>query len=72
MDEKKIKAIVDWTPLKKVFELRSFLRLTNYYRKFIKGYSKRVNPFTDLLKKDQKWVWTDACQEAFEKLKVAV
>ena len=72
MDEKKIKAILDWTPPKKVSELRSFLGLANYYRKFIKGYSKKVNPLTDLLKKDQKWVWTDACQEAFEKLKVAV
>ena len=52
--------------------MRSFLGLANYYRKFIKGYSKKVNSLTDLLKKDQKWCWNEACQEAFEKLKVAV
>ena len=53
-------------------ELRSFLGLANYYKKFIQGYSKKVAPLTDLLKNDKKWVWTDACQEAFEKLKVVV
>ena len=45
MDEKKIQAIVDWTLSKKVYELRSFLGLANYYRKFIKGYLKKLNPF---------------------------
>lgn len=74
MDEKKVKAILDWPPPTKVADLRSFLGLENYYRKliFIKGYSKKVNPLTDLLKKDQKWCWTDECQEAFDKLKSAV
>ena len=72
MDEKKIQAIVDWAHPKKVYELRSFLGLANYYRKLFKGYSKKVNLLIDLLKKDQKWMWTDACQEAFEKLKVVV
>ena len=55
-----------------LMELKSFLGLANYYRMFIQGYSKKVAPLTDLLKKDKKWVWTDACQEAFDKLKVAV
>ena len=53
-------------------ELRSFLRLANYYRKFAQGYFKKVAPLTDLLKKDKKWVWTHACQEAFRKLKAVV
>ena len=52
MDEKKIQAIVDWAPSKKVYELRSFLGLANYYRKLFKGYSKKVNLLTDLLEKD--------------------
>ena len=72
MDERKVQVILDWTPPSKVAELWSFLGLDKYCRKFIQGYSKKVAPLTDLLKKDKKWVWTDACQEAFEKLKVAV
>ena len=72
MDGDKIRAIVDWAAPKKVAELRSFLGLANYYRKFIKGYSKKVSPLTDLLKKDKQWCWSEDCAEAFEKLKVAV
>ena len=70
--EGKVHAILNWPSPSKVTELRSFLGLANYYRKFIQGYSKKVAPLTDLLKNDKKWVWTDACQEAFEKLKVVV
>ena len=64
MDERKVQAILDWPPPSKVAELRFFLRLAKYYRKYIQGYSKKVSSLTDLLKKDKKWVWTDACQEA--------
>ena len=72
MDERKVQVILDWPSPSKVAELRSFLGLANYYRKFIQWYSKKVVPLTDLLKNDKKWVWTDACQEVFEKLEVAV
>ena len=72
MDERKVKAIIDWPPPSKVAELWSFLGLATYYRNFIQGYSKKVAPLTNVLKKEKKWVWTDACQEAFEKLKVAM
>ncbi|XP_021616670.1 uncharacterized protein LOC110617986 [Manihot esculenta] len=50
MDESKIRAILDWEPPKKVPELRSFLGLVNYYRRFIKGYSTIAAPLTDMLK----------------------
>ena len=72
MDERKVQAILDWPPPNKVAELRSFLGLANYYGKFVQGYSKKVASLTNLLKKDKKRAWTDACQEAFEKLKAAV
>lgn len=42
MDTKKVQAIVDWPAPSKVPELRSFLGLANYYRKFIEGYSKKT------------------------------
>ena len=54
IDERKVQAILYWPPPSKVAELQSFLGLANYYRKFIQGYSKKVAPLTDLLKKDKK------------------
>ena len=65
-------AIQEWEPPTKVHELRSFLGLVNYYRRFIKGYSARAAPLTDLLKKNKAWEWTTKCQEAFEDLKKAI
>ena len=72
MDERKVQTILDWPPPCKVVELQSFLGLANYYRKFVQGYSKKVTPLTDLLKNDKKWVWTNAFQEAFKKLKATM
>ncbi|KAE8661278.1 hypothetical protein F3Y22_tig00116012pilonHSYRG00001 [Hibiscus syriacus] len=72
MDRNKIKAITEWEPPTKVSEMRSFLGLVNYYRRFIQGYSARASPLTDLLKKGKAWEWSEQCQKAFENLKAAV
>lgn len=72
MDKSKIRAINEWEPQKKVTEMRSFLGLGNYYRRFIKGYSSIVAPLTDLLKKNNKWDWDEKCQKAFKALKQAI
>ncbi|CAL1380625.1 unnamed protein product [Linum trigynum] len=72
MDEAKVEAIRGWEPPTRVTELRSFLGLANYYRRFIKGYSALAAPLTDLLKKNKAWEWLDRCREAFEALKNAV
>ncbi|KAK2973869.1 hypothetical protein RJ640_029685 [Escallonia rubra] len=72
MDEEKVKAIKEWEAPTKVSELRSFLGLANYYRWFIKGYSAKAAPLTDLLKKGKTWEWSKRCQFAFEWLKEAV
>ncbi|KAI3412628.1 Hydrolase_4 domain-containing protein [Psidium guajava] len=72
MDPAKIESIVGWEPPTKVTELRSFLGLTNYYRRFVKGYSSITAPLTDMLKKDKTWEWTERCQGAFERLKKAM
>ncbi|GJZ49134.1 putative nucleotidyltransferase, ribonuclease H [Tanacetum coccineum] len=66
MDGAKIKAIQDWEPPTNVMELRSFLGLVNYYRRFIMGYSTIASPLTDLLKKNKAWIWDEECQAAFE------
>lgn len=72
MNHGKIRAICEWEAPTTVSELRSFLGLVNYYRRFIAGYSARAAPLTDLLKKYQSWDWTPRCAEAFEDLKRAV
>ena len=72
MEEGKIKAIQEWEPPTKVPQLRSFLGLVNYYRRFINGYSARAAPLTDLLKKGKAWTWDEKCQQAYEDLKKAV
>ncbi|KAE8650736.1 hypothetical protein Csa_023415, partial [Cucumis sativus] len=58
MEEGKIVVIRDWEVPRSVTDLRSFLGLANYYRRFVEGFSKRASPLTDLLKKDNKWNWT--------------
>ena len=72
MDENKVRAIREWSEPSILKELRSFLGLANYYRRFIKGYSKMVAPLTDLLKKDQVWQWNLECQAAFDELEGAI
>jgi hypothetical protein len=70
MDDRKVKAILDWQPPRLIFALRSFLKLTFYYRKFIKDVAKIVTPFTNLLKKSSKtYEWDETCNEASETLK---
>lgn len=72
MDPKKIQAIQEWKPPRDVHEVRSFLGLANYYRRFVKGYSEIARPLTNLTKKTETWGWTPQCQAAFEKLKGAI
>ncbi|KAL0298947.1 UNVERIFIED_CONTAM: Transposon Ty3-G Gag-Pol polyprotein [Sesamum radiatum] len=58
IDPKKVQAIEEWRPLSNVHDLRSFLGLANYYRRFVKGHSEIARPMTDLLKKTETWDWT--------------
>lgn len=53
IDDNKVKATQEWDPLTKVPQLRTLLGLVNYYRWFIKGYSTRTAPLTELLKKNK-------------------
>ena len=61
VDPQKIEAVVNWKPPKNVSEVRSFLGLAGYYKKFVEGFSKITAPLTKLTRKDVKYDWVDAC-----------
>ena len=69
VDPKKIAAVKAWPEPKDVSQTRSFLGMTNYFRKFIRDYATRVAPLTDLTKKSVGWSWSNACQAAFDDIK---
>ena len=69
VNPKKIEAVVNLKPPKNVSEVRSFLGLAGYYRKFVEGFSKIAAPLTKITRKDVKYDWVDACQQSFEELK---
>jgi len=69
VDLRKVNAVKEWPMPSNVSELRSFLGLTSYYRKFIKSFSTIAAPLTMLLHKDQPYKWNEAQQLAFDELK---
>ena len=62
VDPHKIEAVVNWKPPNNVSEVRSFLGLAGYYKKFVEGFSRIAAPLTKLRRKDVKYDWVDACQ----------
>ena len=70
MDPSKITAIQNWKQSTTPTEVRSFLGLASYYRKFVKDFSKISSSLTKLTKKHAKFKWTPECEEAFQKLKL--
>jgi len=69
VDPAKVDAVVKWESPKSTTEIRSFVGLAGYYRRFIEGFSKIVAPLTQLTRKDQPFTWTDKCGESFQELK---
>ena len=69
VDPKKIEGVVEWKPPRNVTEVRSFLGLAGYYRRFVKGFSMTAAPMTRLLQKNVKYAWSEKCQKSFDKLK---
>nr|ABA94797.1 retrotransposon protein, putative, Ty3-gypsy subclass [Oryza sativa Japonica Group] len=69
VDPSKVEAVLAWNPPKNVSEIRSFLGLAGYYRRFIEGFSKLARPMTELLKKEKKFQWSAACEDSFQEMK---
>ena len=69
VDPVKIEAFMNWKPPQNVTEVRSFLGLAGYYRRFVQGFSVIASSLTRLLRKGVKFEWDDKCQSSFERLK---
>ncbi|KAJ4961944.1 hypothetical protein NE237_021854 [Protea cynaroides] len=69
VDPSKIAAIVGWEAPKSVVEIRSFLGLAGYFRRFVEDYSRIAVPLTRLTKKGQKFMWIDECEKCIQTLK---
>ena len=69
MEEDKVAGVLNWPAPKTVRDVRKFLGLANYYRRFVKDFAKIARPLNNLTRKEEKWKWGDEQQGAFEQLK---
>lgn len=68
-DPAKVEAVRQWPVPKSQPEVRSFLGLASYYRRFVKGFAEIARPLHQLTEKGRRFKWTEACQNSFEQLK---
>ena len=69
VDPTKVDSGTKWLAPTSLGEIRSFLGLAGYYRRFIGNFSKIAKPMTELLKKDTKFKWSEECEASFPELK---
>jgi hypothetical protein len=69
IDPTNVQEVRDWKAPTSFHEVRNFLGLPGYYYHFILDFSKIAKPMTQLLQKDEKFVWTLECEEAFHTLR---
>jgi len=69
IEAEKVDGVLSWPEPKNVKDIRKFLGLANYYRRFIKDFARVAWPMNMLTRKDEKWRWEEAQQKAFNKLK---
>ena len=69
VDPMKVQAVVEWNRPNNVIEIRSFLGLACYYRRFVEGFSCLAIPLTCLTQKGVKFEWFEECEQSFQKLK---
>ena len=69
VDPTKVEAVTNWLRPTTVNEVRRFLGLAGYYRRFVEGFSSIALPLTRLLRKRVKFQWNDEQEKSFEELK---
>ena len=68
-EPEKTSLIREWPTPRNLKELRGFLGICGYYRRFVEGFSEVASPLNALLRKGRVFAWTEKCQTAFEELK---
>jgi hypothetical protein len=66
MDPEKVEAIQAWLAPRNVVEVRSFMGLEGYYRRFIARFSRIAHSITSLQRKEKKLQWTEECESSFQ------
>ena len=69
VDPSKIEAVKNWVGPTNVTEVRRFISLDSFYRRFVKGFSSVSSQLKNLTKHSDPFVWSDECEESFQKLK---
>src|SRR6266496_2274890 len=72
MDPEKISEIVEWSSPKNIHEIRQFLGLCSYYRRYVKDFSRHASPLHELTRKDEPYDWNDRRQQAFDHMKLCL
>jgi len=69
VDPSKVEVVVNWARPLTIHEIRSFIGLAGYYRRFVEGFSRLAAPLTHITKKNEKFLWTDEYEKSFQELK---
>jgi hypothetical protein len=69
VDPSKVESVTKWEQPLSMTDVRSFLGMAGYYRRFIENFSKIAKPMTELLKNNTKFEWSEACEKSFQELK---
>lgn len=68
-DPSKFEAVVNWPKSRNAMEIKSFLGLASYYRRFVQDFSSLAAPMMMLTRKNEKLAWTAECERSFQELK---
>ena len=69
MNPAKVEAVMQWNRPTNISEIRSFLRMAGYYRRFVEEFSRIAAPLTRLTQKGIKFEWSEVCEQSFQELK---
>ena len=69
IEKKKVQEVVDWLVPRSMKDVQKFLGLANYYRQFVKDFTRVAKPLHKMMRKDVKWNWEEMQQKTFQELK---
>ena len=69
MEKEKVQEVVDWPVLRSMKNVQNFLELANYYKQFVKDFTRIAKPLHKMMRKDVKQNWRESQQKTFEELK---